>query len=145
MAQGNQNHSTSAGHNETPPNPSVPSNRLKQFELIYDYIKFHIALYLGTPAVFVVVAEAFKVKTDQGFRGGLIAMIIIYLISGAHATWYIMGDYINVPWPANFPDDAKFEYLFTWRRRFWHHHLYWAGIFCGVAGLIYSVFWEPRS
>jgi hypothetical protein len=44
-------------------NGSDPQVRLEQFKLVYDYIKFHIGLYLATPPVFAIVAESFRGKT----------------------------------------------------------------------------------
>jgi hypothetical protein len=37
--------------------------QFEQFKLIYDYIKFHIGLYLATSPIIANVAESFDVKT----------------------------------------------------------------------------------
>jgi hypothetical protein len=99
-------------------------------KLVYDYIKFHLGLYLATPPVFVIVAESFDVKTSGLFQLGLVAMITVYLLSGIHAGNF-MGRFINTPWTdatlREFEDTA-----YTTRRRNWHHTLYWAGLAVGV-------------
>ena len=40
----------------------MTDNALEQMKLVYDYIKFHIGLYLATPPVFVIVADSFGVS-----------------------------------------------------------------------------------
>jgi hypothetical protein len=105
-------------------------NSFEQMKLVYDYIKFHLGLYLATPPVFVIVAESFDVKTSGLFQLGLVAMITVYLLSGIHAGNF-MGRFINTPWTdatlREFEDTA-----YTTRRRNWHHTLYWAGLAVGV-------------
>src|SRR5579872_4833371 len=97
-------------------------DKLEQFKLIYDYIKFHIGLYLATPPVFSIVAESFKVKDKLGFQLGLGAMIVVYLISGISAGRF-MGKYINSPWTEDFLTKVKCD-LFSDDRRNMHHTLY---------------------
>jgi hypothetical protein len=119
--------------------PALPrAMRVDQFKLIYDYIKFHLGLYLATPTVFSVVAVAFSLNTRFWFRFGLIAMICVYLVSGIHAAWF-MGGFVNVPW-----DDSllnRYESTaFSGGRRFMHHTLYWVGLSCGFVGLVLAYF-----
>jgi hypothetical protein len=64
----------------------------EQMKLVYDYIKFHIGLYLATPPVFAIVAESFDVKPCRPFQIGLGLMIVVYVISGISASWF-MGTY----------------------------------------------------
>jgi hypothetical protein len=113
------------------------SVRFEQFKLVYDYIKFHIGLYLATPPVFAVVAEAFEVNTRLAFRIGLGAMIVVYLVSGRDAGLF-MGKYINVRWTDNFLTEVEKE-LYSPHRRYMHHTLYWIGLACGLLGLVISV------
>jgi hypothetical protein len=106
----------------------------EQMKLVYDYIKFHIGLYLATPPVFVIIAESFEVKRLILFQAGLMGMIFIYGLSGANAGLF-MGRYINTRWTAETLD--KFDrHAYTNGRRNWHHTLYWIGLAIGVAGLI---------
>jgi hypothetical protein len=102
----------------------------EQTKLVYDYIKFHLGLYLATPPVFVIIAESFEVKTLALFQIGLIGMIITYVFSGAHADLF-MGRFINTRWTSdtlnNFNDVA-----YSRSRRVWHHTLYWLGLAIGV-------------
>jgi hypothetical protein len=78
-------------------NGTVLMNDFEQMKLVYDYIKFHIGLYLATPPVFVIIAESFEVKELILFQLGLVGMIVIYSLSGAHAALF-MGRFINTQW-----------------------------------------------
>lgn len=113
------------------------TDRVEQFKLIYDYIKFHIGLYLATPPVFSIVAESFGVKDKFWFQIGLGIMIVVYLVSGIHAGLF-MGKYINEPWTDDFLDRAQDD-LFSNFRRNMHHTLYWIGLLFGLVGLICSI------
>lgn len=109
--------------------------RLEQFKLIYDYIKFHLGLYLATPPVFSIVAEAFSVKEKNSFRIGLGLMIVTYIFSGAHASTF-MARYINIPWQEGDSFLRDFETkAFSKTRRRMHHGLYWTGVVFGIVGL----------
>lgn len=113
------------------------ADRLEQFKLIYDYIKFHIGLYLATPPVMAIIAESFSVQRSVYFRTGLAAMILIYCVSGVHAG-YFMGKYVNDPWDKSFL--TRFEAVgFSPNRRFMHHTLYWVGLLASFLGLILAV------
>jgi hypothetical protein len=79
------------------PIKDLSKDPFEQMKLVYDYIKFHTGLYLATPPVFVIIAESFEVKTRILFQVGLVLMIIIYGISGAHAGFF-MGRFINTKW-----------------------------------------------
>ena len=86
----------------------------EQFKLIYDYIKFHLGMYIATPLVIALLAEPFNVKASPWFQAGLGLMIVIYLISGAHAGLF-MGRFINDPWEKDVL--AEFESrAFKWLR-----------------------------
>lgn len=62
-----------------------PADRLEQLRMIYDYIKFHIGLYIGTPPVLIILAQGMKVHEESLFVDGMVAMVILYLFAGAHA------------------------------------------------------------
>lgn len=113
------------------------ADRREQFKLIYDYIKFHIGLYLASPAAIALMADAFGVKTHRAFQAGLSAMIIVYLAAGIHAGLF-MARYINDPWQDNYLHDVEAG-VFCPRRRFMHHSLYWIGLAAGLLGLIVAV------
>ena len=118
--------------------PNVPDDeRRDQFKLIYDYIKFHIGLYLASPAAIALMADAFGVKTDWWFKAGLSAMIIVYLTAGIHAGLF-MAQHINDPWQDNYLRDIEIA-VFSPLRRFMHHSLYWLGLASGLLGLIISI------
>lgn len=112
--------------------------RLKQFELVYDYIKFHMGLYLGTPPVIAILGESFDVQGSFWFRLGLGSMIAIYLVSGVSAALF-MSKHINHQWKDDFL--KKFENTaFEPKRRLMHHGLYWTGLFISLIGFLIAVF-----
>ena len=109
------------------------ADRLEQFKLVYDYIKFHIGLYLATPPIFAVIAESFSVKDYRMFQLGLFLMIGVYLISGISAGLF-MGRYVNSPWQERFLSNLE-KNTFAPSRRLMHHTLYWVGLALGLGGL----------
>jgi hypothetical protein len=111
-------------------------DKLDQLKLVYDYVKFHIQLYLATPAVLVLVADGLQVKQDRIFTFGLIGMILVYLAAGIHAGLF-MGRHVNDPRQDDFL--KRFEQdAFSSGRRFMHHSLYWLGLAIGVGCLALS-------
>ena len=77
------------------------ATRRDQLKLVYDYIKFHIGLYIGTPAVIGLLGNTFKLLDREWFQWGLMVMICLYIITGAHAAWF-MGKHVNVKWTGNY-------------------------------------------
>ena len=57
------------------------ADRRDQLKLIYDYIKFHIGLYIGTPAAMSIIADGLGVKTSRYFTAGLLVAITIYIVA----------------------------------------------------------------
>ena len=111
-------------------------DKLDQLKLVYDYVKFHIQLYLATPAVLVLVADGLQVKQDRIFTFGLIGMILVYLAAGIHAGLF-MGRHVNDPRQGDFL--KRFEQdAFSSGRRFMHHSLYWLGLAIGGGCLALS-------
>jgi hypothetical protein len=112
----------------------MTERELDQLKLVCEYIKFHIGLYLATPPVFMIVAQGLKVDDSRWCIGGICGMILIYLVSGVSAGWF-MGNYVNCPW-----DDARLKAFsgeaYATRRRVLHHWLYWLGLGLGIAGMI---------
>jgi F0F1-type ATP synthase membrane subunit c/vacuolar-type H+-ATPase subunit K len=104
-----------------------------QLKLIYDYVKFHIQLYLATPAVLVLVADGFGVKGDPIFFAALVAALACFVSAGISAGLF-MGTHVNVKWGdaylKTFADGA-----FKWQRRAAHHWVYWAGLGVGLVGI----------
>jgi hypothetical protein len=117
------------------------ADRLEQFKLIYDYIKFHMGLYLATPPIIAILAEAFDVKTSDWFKGGVGVMIVIFLASGIHAGSF-MGKCINEPWDEAFLNKVEHA-AFSQTRRHMHHTLYWVGLAFGLSGLLLAVLEVP--
>lgn len=116
------------------------ATRRDQFKLIYDYIKFHIGLYLSTPAVIGLLGNAFGVLNKPAFQTGLAVMIGFYLGAGVHAGWF-MGNHVNKVWGQNYLDDFA-DAAFNRRRRFIHHWLYWLGLAVGLGGLLCAKRWS---
>jgi len=114
------------------------ADQLEQFKLIYDYIKFHIGLYLATPPVIAIMAEPFDVQRSVCFKIGMGAMILIYFVSGIDAGLF-MGRHINSPWEDGFLKEFNNE-AFSGRRRFMHHYLYWIGLVAGLLGLGIAIY-----
>jgi len=107
--------------------------RLEQMKLVYDYIKFHIGLFLATPPVLVLVAEGFGVKESFSFRVGLMVMIGIYIFAGGHAG-YFMGRHVNTKWNEKFLENFDSEAYKDKRRRY-HHTSYWWELVIGLASI----------
>ena len=112
--------------------------KFEQFKLVYDYIKFHMGLYLVTPPVLALLAEAFGVKDSSWFRWSLVASIVVYFISGVDAGIW-MGKNINARWSPDFLEKID-KTMFTERRQFMHHTLYWVGLIIGLTGLFVAIF-----
>jgi len=115
------------------------ATRREQFKLIYDYIKFHISLYLSTPAVIGLLGNAFGVLNKPAFHISLAIMIGLYLVAGVHAAWF-MGNHVNTVWGKDYLDDFA-DAAFSRRRRILHHWLYWLGLGAGLIGLLYAKQW----
>ena len=108
--------------------------RREQFKLIYDYIKFHMGLYLATPPLVALVASSLSIEGSKCFLGSLGLMIAIFAVSGAHASLF-MARHVNDPWQKDYLD--RFEQdAFSTTRRTMHHLLYWIGIGVGITGLV---------
>ncbi len=113
------------------------ADRRDQFKLVYDYIKFHIGLYIGTPAALSVIADALEVKKYGYFVVGLLLAIAIYIVAGWHAAQF-MARQINKPWQENYLSKFESE-AFANSRKFMHHGLYWIGLAALVIGLLLAV------
>ena len=108
---------------------------LRQLELIYDYVKFHIGLYLATPPVVLIVSGSLGVHDRIGVKVGVLLMIAFYIVSGVHAGLF-MGRNINRKWSSvrlyAFEEDA-----FRFGRRFWHHWFYWIGLAAALLPILF--------
>ena len=113
------------------------ASRLKHSDLLYDYIKFHLGLYLATPAALVVIGNALHVTDNSCFRVCILGLMAIYALAGAHASWTV-ASFVNVRWD----DDhawVSFGHLATSPiRRFIHHYLYWIGLAVGLVGILFA-------
>jgi hypothetical protein len=107
----------------------------KHSELLYDYIKFHLGLYIATPPVIAILAEAMDVKPTVSFQIGMTGMILAYLLAGAHASWFV-AKHINRKWKTENDWISLANAAPTCWRRFVHHYLYWLGLAFGLAGMV---------
>jgi hypothetical protein len=118
--------------------PTVtPAERREQLKLVYDYVKFHLGLCLGTPAVIGLLGRAFGVDTEPPFQWGLGLMIGVFFISGASAAWF-MGVHVNEPWGDHYLDRFAKD-AFSLKRRLMHHWMYWLGLVAGLTGLVVAI------
>ena len=113
------------------------NDKFKQSDLLYDYIKFHLGLYISTPPVLAILATALNVTNELVFQYSMVGLIIIFFIAGVHASWFI-ADHINIKWN----DSSKWLKFgcsaSSFKRRIIHHYFYWAGLIIGLGGLIYA-------
>ena len=110
---------------------------LEHFKLLWDYIKFHLGVYLATPAVVVVLATSFGVNNSRPFIIGWCLMTACCLISGVHASLF-MARRVNRKWDEHYPYDWEADAIDVWRRRL-QHHLYWLALFFGLGG--FAIAW----
>ena len=68
-------------------------------------------------------------------------MIVIYLISGIHASFF-MGKHINTRWSDNRFLNSFDSEAYTRFRRSMHHTLYWFGLLVGLGGLGWAIWGE---
>jgi len=124
--------------------PSVPeADRRDQLKLVYDYVKFHIGLYIATPAALSVIADGYDVKHSFCFIVCLSIAIVIYLAAGALPGLF-MARHVISPWQDDYLDKFQAE-AFSARRRYTHHTLYWLGLIIGLSGLVVSIVLKYRS
>lgn len=114
-----------------------PGAQRDQLKLIYDYVKFHIQLYVATPAVLVLVADGFGVKGEPIFFAFLVAALTCFLCAGISAGRF-MGTHVNSRWTVKYLESFS-DVAFLMRRRHMHHSTYWAGLFLGALGIMLSV------
>lgn len=124
--------------NLDPPTKVADLERLQQLQMIYDYIKFHIGLYIGTPSVLMIFAQGLGIEQKTPFLAGMADMVILYLVAGIHAGWF-MGTHVNTKWLSDYLDEFE-EVAFSPERRFLHHWTYWAGLIVGISGIVLSKF-----
>jgi hypothetical protein len=110
------------------------AHKLKHADLLYDYIKFHLGLYIATPPLLAVVASGLGVADKASFRHGMLCLVAICFIAGVHASWTVASR-INTKWESadlwlNFGNSAG-----SWPRRLVHHYLYWLGLLLGLLGM----------
>ncbi|MFP2925586.1 hypothetical protein ACLESO_10275 [Pyxidicoccus sp. 3LG] len=119
------------------PDTGLSDEAMDQLKLISEYIKFHIGLYLATPPVFVILAEGLEVNTSRPWLVGIGFMLVIYLVSGLSAGWF-MGKFINHRWDKALLDEVS-QFAYSKCRRFLHHWLYWLGLLAGIVGLLLAL------
>ncbi len=107
---------------------------LKHSDLLYDYIKFHLGLYLATPTVVAIVATALGVQSDPSFQVGMASFVVIYFVAGVHASWTI-ASCVNVDWKTGDEWADLGKQASSIRRRFFHHYLYFVGLLLGLGGI----------
>jgi FtsH-binding integral membrane protein len=112
------------------------TDRREQLKLVYDYVKFHLGLYVVTPAALAFVATALDVGRSRLFRATLFAAIVILLRAGVDASLFL-GRHVGGKWRSDYLDRFEAE-AFSDRRRFMHHTLYWVALGLGLFGLLSS-------
>ena len=110
------------------------ATKLKHADLLYDYIKFHLGLYIATPPVLAIVATALGVATSPSFQHGMIGLVVIYFIAGVHASWTVASR-INSRWKTSAMWLEFGSAAHSLPRRILHHYLYWAGLLLGLLGI----------
>lgn len=120
----------------------MDEHKIKQSDLLYDYIKFHIALYLATPAGLALVGGALDLEDKFWYKVGLAVALLCNLIAGGFACCFI-SKHLFEKW-YNF---SKWKELGEQGASFWrkalHHWLYWVGLFSGLAGIILA--WSSKD
>ncbi len=106
----------------------------KHADLLYDYIKFHLGLYIATPPAFVIIAEGLGVSTSVPFLICMVILVITYFISGA-AAGCLIARFINKKWNSDRKWRTFAHAAHSSRRRYIQHWLYWIGIVVGVLGV----------
>ncbi len=110
------------------------ARRLKHADLLYDYIKFHLGLYIATPPVLAIVAGALGVATKTSFQHGMMTLVAIYFVAGVNASWTVASR-INTIWQDSELWLSFGELAQAPGRRFIHHYLYWLGLVAGLLGM----------
>jgi len=108
--------------------------KVKHSDVTYDYIKFHLGLYIATPPVIAIVATALGVQTTPAFQRGMIGLVIVFFIAGVCASWFI-ASHINRQWDTSQQWIALGERADDLLRRALHHYLYWIGLIVGLGGM----------
>ena len=119
------------------PQKPVTGIELEHFKLLWDYIKFHLGLYLATPAAFAFVATAFNVATSRVFFWTWCAMTFCCFVSGVGASWF-MANRVNRRWNDKYDFDWEKDAASGFRRLV-QHHLYWFALAVGFIGLAIAV------
>jgi hypothetical protein len=101
--------------------------RLAQSDKLYDYIKFHLTMYLATPTALGIIGSALQIDKDSHFRVGLLGMIGANVIAGVSASWFL-ADHLFARWA-----DMSRWYTLGEKgddllRKCLHHYLYWIGL-----------------
>ena len=107
----------------------------KHSDVLYDYIKFHLGLYIATPPLLAIVATALEVATNPYFQKGMIGLIAVYFVAGVNASWTI-ATYVNVNWTETKTWESFGKVASSGTRRFFHHYLYWIGLILGLSGML---------
>jgi pimeloyl-ACP methyl ester carboxylesterase len=121
---------------EPKPKGVTVAERIEQMKLIYDYIKFHIGLYVTTPPILMILAEGLNIQRATPFLAGMFDMVGLYTLAGMHAAWF-MGCHVNTKWSSDYLNEFE-NSAFRPTRAFIHHWIYWAGLTVGMSGLLLS-------
>jgi hypothetical protein len=117
---------------------TVLSNyQLDQLKLLYDYIKFHIGLYVVTPPIVTKMAESLSVLSNGWTQLGLLFLLLTCVGSGALGGWF-MTEFVNVDWSdAGRTELIKKLAFARWRR--WGTHLpYYVGLAVSAIGILFA-------
>ena len=95
---------------------------------------------MASPAAIGLLGNVFGIVPKPAFKYGLLGMMGMYLIAGAHAGLF-MGKHVNKAWDKDFLtkfEEAAFKPL----RKFIHHWLYWLGLLSGLGGLVCAIWFS---
>ena len=111
--------------------------KTKRSDTLYDYIKFHLGLYIATPTAYVLIGTSLGLTTQNAYIVGLMTLLATCLIAGIHASVFIT-DHLFEKWENLDRWHAMGEKSIDPKRRFLQHHLYWIGLILALICLAIS-------
>lgn len=102
---------------------------------LYDYIKFHLGLYIATPPAYGLLGEALNLTSKGAYKVGLVILVGTCLVAGLHAsifvTRYLFGHWTDLKRWHDMGEKAMDP-----QRRFFQHHIYWIALISALLCLV---------